>query len=100
LELGEDGSEASTRRRAREDGTAEAAAAAALWRTKNGCKERGRRETTKHQPSAEQLWRGIKANREWTAHLDIVGGSEGSVAGGSGHGWCADLRERNGTLAD
>ena len=44
LGLGEDGSEASIRRRAREDGADEAAAADALWRMKNGCKkkERGR----------------------------------------------------------
>jgi len=30
------------------------------------------------------------------ANLDIVGGGEGSVAGGRGHGWGADLA--NGTL--
>jgi len=28
------------------------------------------------------------------ANLDIVGGGEGSVAGGRGHGWGADLANR------
>lgn len=40
LGLEEDGSEASIRHRAREGGTDEAAATAALWRTKNGCKKK------------------------------------------------------------
>ena len=48
LGLGEDGSEASIRRRAREDGTDEVAAADALWRTKNGGKKKG--EETRKAP--------------------------------------------------